>query len=253
MNDKTITLNKPIFRQAMEIFLTLRAMLFLGNKLFCPCCGWQLRAFTHAGMSFRIRSSGYCPRCNSKARHRRNMLYFERNTTLFRDPLRLLHVSPKFCMSRKFIKMSNLDYVGVDIKNNLNINSKMDITATSFESSTFDCVICIHVLEHVENDNKAISEIYRVLKPGGWASISVPIRLDQKTYEDPKIITPEDREREFGETNHVRYYGYDLFDRLNDCGFVVQLDLGENIEQEDMQKFGLLDDENIFFCRKPAK
>jgi len=149
--------------------------------------------------------------------------------------------------------MSNLDYVGVDIKNNLNINSKMNITATSFESSTFDCVICIHVLEHVENDNKAINEIYRVLKPGGWASISVPIRLDQKTYEDPKIITPEDREREFGETNHVRYYGYDLFDRLNDCGFIVQLDLGENIDQEDMQKFGLLDDENIFFCRKPAE
>jgi len=62
----------------------------------------------------------------------------------------------------------------------------------------------------------------------------------------------EDREREFGERSHVRYYGYDLFDRLNDCGFIVQLDLGKKIEQEDMQKFGLLDDENIFFCRKPV-
>ena len=147
--------------------------------------------------------------------------------------------------------MPTLDYVSVDIQDRANISLKMDLTATTFESNIFDAAICVHVLEHIQDDRLAIQELYRVLKPGGWAVISVPIRLDQKTYEDPLIITPEERERAFGEKGHMRFYGYDLTDRLEACGFQVQLDLGTNIDDKTMKKYGLLNDENIFFVRKP--
>jgi len=234
----------------LEALLAFRALLFVGTKYTCPCCGWKLRAFTHGGASLRVRHRGYCPRCNSKARHRRGWLFLEEKTNLFEDHLRLLHVSPKYSLSRRFVEMPNLSYVGVDLYDRQNINTKLDLTTTPFCSNTFDAIICIHVLEHIQKDREAIRELFRVLKPGGWAFISVPIRLDQKTYEDPTIVKPAERKQHFGETSHVRIYGYDLLERLEAYGFQVELDLGENIDQHIMQEYGLLDDENIFYCTK---
>ena len=118
------------------------------------------------------------------------------------------------------------------------------------QSGKFDAVICIHVLEHVEDDIMAIEELARVLKPGGWAFISVPIRLDQNTYEDPSIVLPEKRREAFGEESHFRFYGIDLIDRLKKGGFDVKLDRGSNIDKNMMMKYGLNDDENIFYCIK---
>jgi predicted SAM-dependent methyltransferase len=237
-------------RQLIEILLALRALFFVGTRYTCPCCGWRLRAFTYGGTSFRVRPLSYCPRCNSKARHRRNWLYLQQNTNLFSDHLRVLDVSPKYSFSRRFIKMPNLDYVGIDLYDCPNICLKTDLTATSFSSDTFDAIICIHVLEHIEQDRQAIQELFRVLKPEGWAIISVPIRLDQKTFEDPTITEPEERERAFGERQHFRIYGYDLIERLKECGFQVQLNLGKDVDQQTKDRYGLRDDENIFYCTK---
>ena len=126
----------------------------------------------------------------------------------------------------------------------------MDLTNLSFSADSFDAAICIHVLEHIEKDILAINELHRVLKPGGWAIISVPIRLDQKTYEDKSIKTPEMRKQAFGEEGHFRYYGYDFKDRLESSGFEVQVDLGENVKRDVLNKHGILSDENIFYCVK---
>ena len=236
--------------QLLEVLLAFRALLFVGTRYTCPCCGWRLRAFTHGGASVKVRHLGYCPRCNSKARHRRIWLYLEQRTNLFSDRLRLLHVSPKYGLSRRFTTLQNLDYVGVDPNARRNISIRMDLTATPVGSDTFDAIVCIHVLEHVQEDRKAIRELFRVLRPGGWAVVSAPIRLDQKTFEDPTLTTPEERDRAFGETVHVRIYGHDLIDRLEECGFQVQLDLGTGVEQQTREKYGLRDDENIFYCSK---
>jgi SAM-dependent methyltransferase len=241
---------KSIPRWLLEVLLTLRALPFVGTRYTCPCCGWRLRAFTHGGGSFRVRHLGYCPRCNAKARHRRIWLYLEQRTNLFSDRLRLLHVSPKYSLSRRFTTMPNLNYVGVDIDDCRNIHAKMDLTAIPIRSDTFDAAICVHVLEEIEQDRKAMRELFRVMKPGGWAMISVPTQLDQKTFEDPTIITPQGRQRAFGETAHVRVYGYDLIERLEEYGFRVQLDLGKDVEQQTKKNYGLRDDENIFYCTK---
>ncbi len=236
----------------IETLLALRALPFVGTKYTCPCCGWRLRAFTHGGKSLKTRYHGYCPRCNSKARHRRDWLYLAEKTNLFTDKLRVLHVSPKYALSRRFVNMPNLDYVGIGYDSRPNISMKVDLVAIPFASDSFDAIICIHTLEHIEDDRQAMRELFRVLKPGGWALISVPIQLDQKTLEDPTIVTPEDRQRVFGEEQHVRWYGYDLMDRLTASGFQVDLDLAQDIDQRARDKYGLLDDENVFFCRKLA-
>lgn len=235
---------------ALEAALALRALLFLGMRFVCPCCGWRLRAFTRGGTSLRVRPSGYCPRCNSKARHRRDWLYLEKKTDLFSKPIRLFHVSPKYSLSRRFVKMANLRYVAADIFERINLSLRMDLTATPIRCGTFDAAICIHVLEHILEDRRAISELYRVLKPGGWALISVPVRLNRPTFEDPSITAPAERRRAFGEASHVRIYGLDLAARLEECGFRVEMDLARDLDKQTVSKYGLTDDENVFYCSK---
>lgn len=129
---------------------------------------------------------------------------------------------------------------------------KMDITDIKLPDEQFDCVICYHVLEHIIDDNKAIEELYRVLKFGGWAIIQSPIDLKRKkTFEDNKISNFRDREKTFGQGDHVRIYGSDYKFRLEKVGFKVKVDkycsdLPDNISR----KFGLLKDEDIYFCTK---
>jgi SAM-dependent methyltransferase len=241
---------KSILPSLLDMLLAVRSLLFIGRRYTCPCCGWKLRAFTRGGTSLKVRQRGYCPRCNSKARHRRDWLFLEQKTDLFVDHLRLLEVSPKYSLSRRFVRMPNLEYVGVDLRIHPNVSARMDITAIAVRSKTFDAVICIHVLEEITEDHQAIRELFRVIRPGGWALITVPTQLDQKTYEDPTITDPQERERAFGELAHVRIYGHDLVERLEACGFQVKLDLGIDVDAQTKEKYGLNDDENIFYCTK---
>lgn len=146
--------------------------------------------------------------------------------------------------------MPNIEYVSVDIVQRPHVTHRVDITDIPFASNDCDAIICIHVLEHIEKDRKAISELYRVLKPGGWALITVPINLDRPTYENPEIVTPEDRRVHFGESQHVRLYGFDFIDRLKAQGFEVHLERGREIAIDTKEKYGLLADENVFYCTK---
>jgi SAM-dependent methyltransferase len=236
----------------LEMSLALRAIPFLGSKYVCPCCGWKLRAFTAGGVSLNERELSYCPRCNSKARHRRIWLFLEERTNLFSDRLRLFEVAPKFSFARRFRKMSNLYYVAGDLQRHPETTLRMDVTAAPISSNSFDALICVHVLEEVMPDRLAMGEIFRLLKPGGWAVVTVPTNMNALTYEDPSITSAAARARAFGEPAHVRVYGYDLADRLQACGFEVTVDLAENVPVEKRSRYGLRDDENIFFCRKPT-
>lgn len=232
--------------------MTLRALLYWGRRYRCPCCGWSLRSFTRGGMSLRTRPNGYCPRCNAKARHRRDWLFLRERTNLFGEHIRLLHVSPWYALSRLLVKMSNIELVGVDIEERPHVSHRVDVTDLPFEDDTFDAVICIHVLEHVEADRMAMAQLHRVLRPGGWALISVPVDFGRSTYEDPDIVSPDERRAHFGEASHVRAYGIDIRDRLEDAGFVVELDRAADLDSGTVARYGLLRDENIFFCHKPA-
>lgn len=96
-----------------------------------------------------------------------------------------------------------------------------DITKISFQDSFFDYIVCMHVLEHIPDDAKAMQELYRVLKPGGTLFASVP--FTQTHIEDLTITDPQEREKHFGQCDHVRYYSTDVFEgRLQKAGFVLK-------------------------------
>ena len=129
---------------------------------------------------------------------------------------------------------------------------KMDITDIQYAHETFDVIYCSHVLEHVEDDRRAISEFHRILKRDGWAILLVPV-ANETTYEDPSIIDPAERLKHFGEVDHVRRYGRDYVDRLRDAGFGVEVtqvsDLCQDSEAVEMGLTAASGE--IYFCTKP--
>jgi len=132
---------------------------------------------------------------------------------------KMLHFAPEPCLSNKFMK--DFDYLSADLDPRFAMVA-MDITDIKFPENTFDVIICNHVLEHIPDDGKALSELYRVLKKGGWASLQVPMK-GETTYEDATITTPEAREKAFGQDDHVRYYGSDFYMRLEAADFSTHI------------------------------
>src|SRR5690606_16772868 len=148
-------------------------------------------------------------------------LYLKDKTNFFWDKLKVLHIAPEHCFIHRFEKLTNLDYITADIESPL-AKVKMDVHQIPFDANTFDVAFCNHVMEHVDDDIKAMSEIYRVLKPGGWAIIQSPINTSrQVTFSDPNAITPQQREKVYGQNDHVRDYGKDYKQRLEQGGFNV--------------------------------
>lgn len=153
---------------------------------------------------------------------------------------------------KKCKALTNLDYISADISSPLAM-VKIDITDIPLSDNRFDCIICYHVLEHIPNDQKAMRELFRVLKPGGWGILQSPVDLNRdKTFEDPNIVSPVERERIFGHKDHFRIYGRDYKDRLERVGFTVRLDnYIRDLENNIIKKYGLRKDEIIYFCSKP--
>jgi SAM-dependent methyltransferase len=148
---------------------------------------------------------------------------------------------------------ANIEYVSADLNSPL-ASVHTDITAMSFNDNSFDVVVCNHVLEHIPDDRQAIRELARVLKPGGWAVLQVPIGAERTaTEEDPWIANPDEQLRRFGQINHVRVYaGADYVHRLENGGFAVErYSLPKQNGEPYTQRFGLLQDEDIFIARKP--
>jgi SAM-dependent methyltransferase len=228
-----------------------RGLAFVGRRYVCPCCGWSLRGFVGRWGLVSSNKDGYCPRCNAKARHRRIWIHLEQSTRLSSLDGQVLEVAPWWSFARRLQRMPNIRFVGMDLeRSGPQVTVVGDALSIPFQASAFDLVLCVHVLEHIADDRRVMAEMHRVLKPGGVAVVSVPLRLDQPTYEDPTIMDPEQRARVFGERGHVRWYGRDLGDRLAAAGFQVTLDLASDVPENVRTRYGLRNDENIFHCTK---
>jgi ubiquinone/menaquinone biosynthesis C-methylase UbiE len=124
----------------------------------------------------------------------------------------------------------------------------LDIEAMALADQSQNCIVCSHVLEHVD-DKKALAEIYRVLSPGGVALIMLPVIEGwATTYENPKVRTPEERMRHYGQADHVRYYGADVRGRIRAAGFQLEEFTAEG---EDVLTYALQRGEKLFIARRP--
>jgi SAM-dependent methyltransferase len=161
----------------------------------------------------------------------------------------LLHVAPEPFFEKKFRRIPNLDYLSADLYSP-KVMVKMDITDIQYPDNYFSAIYCSHVLEHVEEDRKALAELYRVLKEEGWAILEVPLSAD-KTYEDPSIKDPAGREQVFGQRDHVRLCGPDYIERMREAGFKTETILsGDLLTSDECLKMGIQPDRILFFCRK---
>lgn len=243
---------------------TFESLSCLRFRYRCPFCNSRLESFLPFGFTFpvlqeqRVVGGGYrenalCPTCGSLDRERLLYLYLLHKTDIFDKPTRLLHVAPEAKLADILRTKANIDYLTADNYAE-DVMVKLDITDIGFPDDSFDAILCNHVLEHIINDRKAMSELYRTLKPGGWAILQVPISLTLKnTYEDFSIRTEKAREDAFGQKDHVRIYGEDYRDRLAQAGFQVNVFkwVAEAKNFGDRRNvFGLNKEESVYFVSK---
>lgn len=236
---------------AEDVFLAGRGLLWRGRRYRCPVCGLGVRDFVRGGGSLRRRPRGYCPGCNAKARHRRVWLHVEAHTDWLQVPTRLLHVAPEHGPARRLRRSGTVDYESVDIASGPDVTTVASLTDLPHDDASFRGILCIHVLEHLDDDRAAMAEMYRVLMPGGIAVVNVPTDMDRVTYEDPTIVTDNARRAAFGEADHRRVYGSDLPDRLAAAGFEVAVHRADDLPAEAVDRHGLTLDEHVFHCRRP--
>ena len=194
-----------------------------------------------------------CHRCNSFDRGRLIYLYLMHRTRLFRNDVRLLHIAPEERLRKVLMTSPNINYFSADFQMQ-SVMVKLDITNIGCKDNLFDVIICNHVLEHIQDDRKAMSELYRVLKSDGFAILQVPISLLlETTYEDPALTSREEREKTFGQCDHVRIYALDYRNRLEEVGFQAEeFKWTENLKDfgGKKNKYGLIKDEILYICRK---
>ena len=191
--------------------------------------------------------------CGVLERHRLSWLYFKERTSLFKGPRkRLLDIAPEPGISGRIRRSKYVQYLSIDLTSSFAM-VKMSVTNLQFPDNSFDAIYCSHVLEHVPEDRRAMGEFYRILKPGGWAIILVPVSGDV-TLEDSSVTTPEKRARVFGQHDHVRMYGKDLKERLEGAGFKVVVDSFARIfTPRQVKRLGLKLDDDIYFCSKAIR
>lgn len=189
--------------------------------MHCPCCRTDAPAFLPFGIGIE-RPNARCPRCGSLERHRLLWLFLQRRPALQRPALRLLHVAPEPVLRRLFAAIPGVHYIPADLDARDGV--RLDITRLPLPDASLDAVVCNHVLEHVPDDRQAMREFRRVLRPGGWAILQSPVDARRaQTYENPDVLTPEDRLHHFGQADHVRVYGDDYPVRLREAGFSVEV------------------------------
>ncbi|PSQ60750.1 MAG: SAM-dependent methyltransferase [Bacteroidetes bacterium QH_10_64_19] len=242
-------LRVSVAERALDFSYGVRSLFYRGEELYCPCCEREYNRF----MSYGGREQCLCPGCRSFERHRLMWLYIERRTRLLEAPHRVLHVAPEYAIQKNLRRRDTLDmYRSVDLRSMLALD-QADVANLPYEAASFTAILCSHVLEHVDADRAAMRELYRVLEPGGWAYLQVPIDLGREdTYDDPSITEPEARDRAFGHPDHVRLYGRDYLDRLEGAGFDPHVDsFARDLSEATIDRLRLFPDEDIFIASRP--
>jgi SAM-dependent methyltransferase len=219
-----------------------------GDQHHCPICEMDFARF------MRRADNLMCVGCRSFARHRLMVLYLHRETDLLWGNRRVLHIAPEPGVSTVLSAAPLLDTVTLDVDDDAPVQVHADARDLPFTDASFDAVLCSHVLEHIPEDVDVAREMARVLRPDGAALIQVPVdsRLDE-TYET-SAPTAADREREYGQHDHVRIYAHDVADRLDEAfADVERVDYAASFPAAERWRMGLVEPvsrrgEDIYVC-----
>ncbi|PCH53560.1 MAG: SAM-dependent methyltransferase [Flavobacteriaceae bacterium] len=244
------TIPRPILIKVSYWVRPIISFYLKGTTYTDPIDGKKFRKFLPYGYGVQ-RPNALSPSTFSLERHRLLWLYLKNETDFFTTPKKVLHIAPEQCFLKLFKKQQNLKYTTADLYSPI-ADVKADICDLPFEENTFDVIFANHVLEHIEDDKKAMSELYRVLKPCGMGIFQIPQDLSlENTYEDFSITSSEERAKHFGQYDHVRIYGSDYFNRLRNVGFTVkEVDYSKTISKELVNKYCLVNGEILPVCFK---
>ena len=235
---RTSLLFKPFF----DIF-------FKGTKFTDPINNKSYSYFFPYGYN-KQRKNALCPGTFSLERHRLLWLYLKKETDFFNSNNKILHFAPEQCF-HKFFKSFFKNYTTTDLNSPI-VDIKADICNLPFNDNSFDYILCNHVLEHIYDDEKAMKEIYRVLNKNGIAILQVPIDINSNyTHDGRDIDNKQDRNKLFGQYDHLRMYGLDYFKKLKKVGFKVKnIDYLSKLKKEEVEKFSLINSGTIPVCIK---
>ena len=246
------TIPRPWLIKASYIVRPVISWYLRGDKFTDPIDGRSFRKFLPYGYG-KQRENALSPSTLSLERHRLMWLFLRDNTTFFTatKKLKVLHIAPEQCFLDIFRKQQNLNYITSDLESPI-ADVKADICDLPFKENEFDIIFCNHVLEHISNDTKAMQELYRVLKPGGFGIFQIPQDLSKAiTFADNTITDRKERAKLFGQYDHVRVYGRDYFDKLRSIGFKVdEVDYTKKITLEKIEEFCLMQNEILPVCYK---
>lgn len=230
--------------------LAVRAALGARKARYCPACGQSVVGF------FRYGHNGEwgCPACGASPRERLVNYLVDKGTLTLPRGGAILHMAPNEHSLVTRFRDAARDYVPADLDPSrypLPDVQRVDLMAIG-ETGRFDLFYASHVMEHVPDDARVFGQIFACLKPGGEAWLMVPLwqPTDRPTEDGAPDMSPRERERRFGQWDHVRQYGLDFADRIRKAGFAVDLLRASDCPAEDVARMAL--DDVIFRARKPA-
>lgn len=238
----------------------------------CPICQKMIEAFLPLPSYYteNLRKHGFpykpedgetinhehysCPNCGASDRDRLIACYLGEmlSQRAGDEQIRLLDIAPSYPLSEFIKRFRNVTHHTADLSMD-GVDLAVDISnMPEVMSDSYDILICSHVLEHIYDDRKALSELYRVIKPGGWGIIMVPIILPLDNIdEDPKVTDPSERWRRFGQDDHVRLYNKSGFmERVEEAGFTLY-QLGKDYFGETyFSKYGITSQSILYLAEK---
>ena len=243
---------RPWLIKASYLAKPFIAFYLKGDTFTDPIDGNSFRKFLPYGYS-KQRKNALSPSTLSLERHRLMWLFLKNETSFFTSnkKLKTLHIAPEQCFLKIFKTQKNLDYITSDLESPI-ADVKADICNLPFQDNSFDVIFCNHVLEHIPNDTKAMQELFRVLKKGGFGIFQIPQDISrEKTFEDASIRDKIERTKIFGQYDHVRVYGRDYFNKLRSVGFAVdEIDYTRKMAAKELERFCLMKNEILPVCHK---
>jgi predicted SAM-dependent methyltransferase len=261
-----------ILKTLRHILKNMRRLQYCGSRYKCPVCSSRLRSFLPLPDKYRVTINVHgreftaydyetlnvdnfaCPVCFATDRERLYVLYL--NQYVRNDDRRktLVHFAPEKELSRYIKENTHFHYRTADLFMQ-DVDDRIDITdMAGYPAESIDCFICSHVLEHIPDDNKALEELHRILKPDGWGIIMVPLmpNLDE-TYEDFSKTTTEERLFHFGQEDHVRVYAKNnLITKFEEVGFDVHQFGRNDFGMESFERCGITPNSILYIVAKTA-